>query len=349
MQLPAVRGRRRGTAGWPTSSEWMEETGARAHRARDGRAGSTPTSPTRGSSPPGRSSTGPRSSPPPTRIDRLHRRRPDPADRLDAASTSRRPQDDPTTHGYAPSARRYVQVVGRRVRAGRRPADSRGCCWDSTTRDWAEPEPTNFELSRHRTAAHDAWPASVGDGPLPGGAAGHAARDGLRARSRSGFVLTYKTSGVFNLAFGAQAYVSAAMYFKAHDGVGLGRSSRRSSSRWSCWRPLLGLVLERLDLPPPPHGAGAWPSSSSPSGCPSRSRPRSTCSSTSRRSPGATPGGHRPRRRQRLLRPVRRLRVQPQRAGGHGRRRRRHARRSARCSGSPRSACGCGRSSRARG
>ena len=30
-----------------------------------------------------------------------------------------------------------------------------------------------------------------------------------------GFVLTYKTSGVFNLAFGAQAYVSAAMYFQA--------------------------------------------------------------------------------------------------------------------------------------
>ena len=31
-----------------------------------------------------------------------------------------------------------------------------------------------------------------------------------------GFVLTYKTSGVFNLAFGAQAYVSAIVYFKAH-------------------------------------------------------------------------------------------------------------------------------------
>lgn len=31
-----------------------------------------------------------------------------------------------------------------------------------------------------------------------------------------GFVLTYKTSGVFNLAFGAQAYISAAMYYKAH-------------------------------------------------------------------------------------------------------------------------------------
>jgi len=28
-----------------------------------------------------------------------------------------------------------------------------------------------------------------------------------------GFVLTYKTSGVFNLAFGAQAFVSASVYF----------------------------------------------------------------------------------------------------------------------------------------
>jgi branched-chain amino acid transport system permease protein len=60
-----------------------------------------------------------------------------------------------------------------------------------------------------------------------------------------GFVLTYKTSGVFNLAFGAQAYVSAAMFFKAH-------------VEWD-WpllpsvvlavlvvAPLLGLVLERI-------------------------------------------------------------------------------------------------------
>jgi branched-subunit amino acid ABC-type transport system permease component len=31
-----------------------------------------------------------------------------------------------------------------------------------------------------------------------------------------GFVLTYKTSGVFNLAFGAQAYVSAVMYYVTH-------------------------------------------------------------------------------------------------------------------------------------
>ena len=31
-----------------------------------------------------------------------------------------------------------------------------------------------------------------------------------------GVVLTYKTSGVFNLAFGAQAFVSAAVYFQLH-------------------------------------------------------------------------------------------------------------------------------------
>jgi branched-subunit amino acid ABC-type transport system permease component len=31
-----------------------------------------------------------------------------------------------------------------------------------------------------------------------------------------GFVLAYKTSGVFNLAFGAQAYASAVLYYKAH-------------------------------------------------------------------------------------------------------------------------------------
>lgn len=60
-----------------------------------------------------------------------------------------------------------------------------------------------------------------------------------------GFVLTYKTSGVFNLAFGAQAYISAAMYFHA-----------RSEWGWSAipalvlsvfvLAPGLGLVLERL-------------------------------------------------------------------------------------------------------
>lgn len=60
-----------------------------------------------------------------------------------------------------------------------------------------------------------------------------------------GFVLTYKTSGVFNLAFGAQAYVSAAMYFQA-----------RVEWEWDTipafvlsvlvLAPLLGLTLEWL-------------------------------------------------------------------------------------------------------
>jgi branched-chain amino acid transport system permease protein len=64
-----------------------------------------------------------------------------------------------------------------------------------------------------------------------------------------GFVLTYKTSGVFNLAFGAQAYVSAAMYFKA-----------RLVWEWGIlpsviisvfvMAPLIGLLLERLIFRP---------------------------------------------------------------------------------------------------
>src|SRR5256886_9838212 len=64
-----------------------------------------------------------------------------------------------------------------------------------------------------------------------------------------GFVLTYKTSGVFNLAFGAQAYVSAAMYFKA-----------KVVWQWGTVpsvllavvviAPLIGLILERLIFRP---------------------------------------------------------------------------------------------------
>jgi branched-subunit amino acid ABC-type transport system permease component len=60
-----------------------------------------------------------------------------------------------------------------------------------------------------------------------------------------GFVLTYKTSGVFNFAFGAQAYVSAAMFFQAREVWG-----------WGIWpslilsvfvlAPAIGLLLDRL-------------------------------------------------------------------------------------------------------
>ena len=60
-----------------------------------------------------------------------------------------------------------------------------------------------------------------------------------------GFVLTYKTSGVFNLAFGAQAYMSAALYFKL-----------RVEWGWHIvpslviaivvFAPLVGLLIEQL-------------------------------------------------------------------------------------------------------
>src|SRR5688500_1062657 len=60
-----------------------------------------------------------------------------------------------------------------------------------------------------------------------------------------GFVLTYKTSGVFNFAFGAQAYVSAAMYFKAREEWGWGIVPALILSVFVL-APALGLLLERL-------------------------------------------------------------------------------------------------------
>jgi len=60
-----------------------------------------------------------------------------------------------------------------------------------------------------------------------------------------GFVLAYKTSGVFNLAFGAQAYVSAAMYFQARVEWGWGIVPALVVSVFIL-APAVGLVLERL-------------------------------------------------------------------------------------------------------
>ena len=60
-----------------------------------------------------------------------------------------------------------------------------------------------------------------------------------------GFVLTYKTSGVFNFAFGAQAYVSAAMYFKAREVWGWDIAPALILAVFVL-APALGLVLERL-------------------------------------------------------------------------------------------------------
>ncbi len=60
-----------------------------------------------------------------------------------------------------------------------------------------------------------------------------------------GFVLAYKTSGVFNLAFGAQAYVSAIFYFKTHTSWGWPIVPAFVLSVLVL-APLLGVVLERL-------------------------------------------------------------------------------------------------------
>lgn len=60
-----------------------------------------------------------------------------------------------------------------------------------------------------------------------------------------GFVLAYKTSGVFNLAFGAQAYVSAVVYFTAHVEWGWGALPSFLLAVVVV-APVLGVVLEML-------------------------------------------------------------------------------------------------------
>lgn len=60
-----------------------------------------------------------------------------------------------------------------------------------------------------------------------------------------GFVLTYKTSGVFNLAFGAQAYISAAMYFQARVEWGWSTIPALVLSVFLL-APAIGLLLERV-------------------------------------------------------------------------------------------------------
>src|SRR6187397_3006035 len=59
-----------------------------------------------------------------------------------------------------------------------------------------------------------------------------------------GFVLAYKTSGVFNLAFGAQAYVAAAFYFQARNEWGWSTPLAFFVAVFVL-SPAIGLVLER--------------------------------------------------------------------------------------------------------
>ncbi len=60
-----------------------------------------------------------------------------------------------------------------------------------------------------------------------------------------GLVLTYKTSGVFNLAFAAQAFVSAATYYQLRENDGWGNVPAFLMAVVVV-APLLGLVLERF-------------------------------------------------------------------------------------------------------
>jgi branched-subunit amino acid ABC-type transport system permease component len=64
-----------------------------------------------------------------------------------------------------------------------------------------------------------------------------------------GFVLTYKTSGVFNLAFGAQAYVSAGMFFHSRTEWGWSRPVAFVFSV-VLLAPAIGLILERFIFRP---------------------------------------------------------------------------------------------------
>lgn len=53
-------------------------------------------------------------------------------------------QDDPATNGYAQECYSYVQVTGGEFEVVGDP-EKPWSCWDGTTRDWADPEATNFE------------------------------------------------------------------------------------------------------------------------------------------------------------------------------------------------------------
>ena len=61
-----------------------------------------------------------------------------------------------------------------------------------------------------------------------------------------GLVLAYKTSGIFNLAYGAQAFVAGAVYFDLRVRHQLAHSDRVHRRGASSSRRCSGLLLERL-------------------------------------------------------------------------------------------------------
>jgi hypothetical protein len=53
-------------------------------------------------------------------------------------------QDDPTTNGYARECYAFVQVQDGEFEVVGDEAEP-WSCWDNESRDWADPEPTNFD------------------------------------------------------------------------------------------------------------------------------------------------------------------------------------------------------------
>ena len=85
------------------------------------------------------------------------------------------------------------------------------------------------------------------------------------AVAASGLVVTYATSGIFNIAHGAIGMFMAFVYWQLS--VGLAHQHRRwpSSSPSSCWRRCSGAVVERgviQWMDPQQRGHRRWPSPS---------------------------------------------------------------------------------------
>ena len=161
-----------------------------------------------------------------------------------------------------------------------------------------------------------------------------------------GLVLTYKTSGVFNLAFGAQAFVAGAVYYDARTSATTGRSRSPFVLAVLVVSPLLGLRPRPGAVPLPAHRAadgaardGARPARRDPADREALVRPEPARTAAA---------GHRPGRRSTRT-------TRSATSSSAATTSRRSSSRSSSCVGllravplHRRSGCGCARSSRAR-
>ena len=70
---------------------------------------------------------------------------------------------------------------------------------------------------------------------------------GIYAIMASGLVLTYETSGIFNFAHGAVAFVAAYFYYQLHTGLGIPIVPAAILTVF-VFAPLMGFVLDRILL-----------------------------------------------------------------------------------------------------